>query len=60
MTERELTAQTVVDREVPAEPRLSPDGRWVAFVTCPVGWVGGRRTSTLWLAAPTAPNHPGG
>ncbi|NBH08679.1 prolyl oligopeptidase family serine peptidase [Amycolatopsis sp. SID8362] len=50
MTERELTAQAVVDREIPAEPSLSPDGRWVAFVTCPVGWVGGRRTSTVWLA----------
>ncbi|WP_439380104.1 S9 family peptidase [Amycolatopsis lexingtonensis] len=50
MTERELTAQTVVDREIPAEPRLSPDGRRVAFVTSPVGRVGPHRSSTLWLA----------
>ncbi|WP_290056204.1 S9 family peptidase [Amycolatopsis solani] len=50
MTEGELTAQKVVDREVPTEPRISPDGRWVAYVTSPVGRVGRRRSSTLWLA----------
>ncbi|WP_370963119.1 prolyl oligopeptidase family serine peptidase [Amycolatopsis sp. cg9] len=64
MIGRELTAQAVVDREIPAEPRISPDGRWVAFVTSPVGRAGRHRSSTLWLARadgsePPRPLTPG-
>ncbi|MEV6643890.1 prolyl oligopeptidase family serine peptidase [Amycolatopsis sp. NPDC051371] len=45
-----LTAETAVDRLVPREPRISPDGRWVAYVTAPVGRVGKHPVSGLWLA----------
>ena len=46
----ELTAEAVVDRLVPREPRISPDGRWVVYVTAPVGRVGKHPVSGLWLA----------
>ncbi|SFW83379.1 S9 family peptidase [Amycolatopsis australiensis] len=45
-----LTAEAVVDRIVPSKPRVSPDGRWVVFVTAPVGRAGKHPVSTLWLA----------
>ena len=44
-----LTAETVVDRIVPREPRISPDGRWVVYVTSPVGRAGEYPVSGLWL-----------
>ncbi|MFJ7214502.1 S9 family peptidase [Amycolatopsis sp. NPDC098790] len=44
-----LTAETVVDREVPRDPRISPDGRWVVYVTAPVGRAGEYPVSRLWL-----------
>jgi dipeptidyl aminopeptidase/acylaminoacyl peptidase len=46
----ELTAEAVVDRVVPRTPRLSPDGRWVVFVTGTVGRAGKYPVSALWLA----------
>jgi dipeptidyl aminopeptidase/acylaminoacyl peptidase len=45
-----LTAETVVDRLVPREPRMSPDGRWVVYVVAPVGRAGEHPVSGLWLA----------
>ncbi|GLY36728.1 hypothetical protein Amsp01_027520 [Amycolatopsis sp. NBRC 101858] len=45
----ELTAEQVVDRLVPREPRISPDGRWVVYVTAPVGRAGEYPVSGLWL-----------
>ncbi|WP_103354259.1 S9 family peptidase [Amycolatopsis sp. CA-128772] len=46
----ELTAEAVVDRAVPQTPRLSPDGRWVVFVSAPVSRLGQHAVSGLWLA----------
>ncbi|MEU0791972.1 prolyl oligopeptidase family serine peptidase [Amycolatopsis sp. NPDC005961] len=46
----ELTAEAVVDRLVPREPRVSPDGRWVVYVTAPLGRVGKYPVTGLWLA----------
>lgn len=46
----ELTAEDVVDRVVPRDPRISPDGRWVVYVTAPVGRVDRFPVSGLWLA----------
>ncbi|MEU8637247.1 prolyl oligopeptidase family serine peptidase [Amycolatopsis sp. NPDC048633] len=46
----ELTAEHVVDRVVPRDPRISPDGRWVVYVTAPVGRVDRFPVSGLWLA----------
>ncbi|MEV6620706.1 prolyl oligopeptidase family serine peptidase [Amycolatopsis sp. NPDC051106] len=45
-----LTAETVVDRLVPREPRMSPDGRWVVYVVAPVGRAGEHPVSGLWVA----------
>ncbi|MDQ7804495.1 prolyl oligopeptidase family serine peptidase [Amycolatopsis sp. A133] len=44
-----LTAEAVVDRNVPRTPRLSPDGRWVVFVSSPVGRAGEHPVSGLWI-----------
>ncbi|TWP47606.1 S9 family peptidase [Lentzea tibetensis] len=44
-----LTAELVVDGLVPKVPRVSPDGRWVAYVTAPVGHAGERPTGDLWV-----------
>ncbi|MEV6872430.1 prolyl oligopeptidase family serine peptidase [Amycolatopsis sp. NPDC051128] len=46
----ELTAEAVTDRVVPRTPRVSPDGRWVAFVTGTVGRAGRHPVSALWVA----------
>ncbi len=46
----ELTAELVVDGQVPSSPVVSPDGRWVVYVRTPVGQRGERPASQLWLA----------
>jgi dipeptidyl aminopeptidase/acylaminoacyl peptidase len=44
-----LTADLIVDGNRAADPVISPDGRWVAWVTSPVA-ERERRVSDLWLA----------
>lgn len=44
-----LTAALVVDGAQPADPALSPDGRWVAWTTSRTG-ERGQSTSEVWLA----------
>lgn len=39
-----------MDRKVPRDPRISPDGRWVVYLTAPVGRTGKHPVSELWLA----------
>ncbi len=46
----ELTPELIVDGLVPEDPRVSPDGRWVAFAVTPVGKAGEHPTSAIWLA----------
>jgi dipeptidyl aminopeptidase/acylaminoacyl peptidase len=53
-----LTAELVVDGAVPRQPVMSPDGRWVAYVVAPVGHLGERRLSALWLAAADGSSPP--
>ncbi|MEU4251387.1 prolyl oligopeptidase family serine peptidase [Amycolatopsis sp. NPDC026612] len=53
-----LTAEAVVDRMVPRTPRLSPDGRWVVFVSAPVGRAGKHPDSALQLAPADAGERP--
>jgi dipeptidyl aminopeptidase/acylaminoacyl peptidase len=53
-----LTADLVVDGEVPREPAVSPDGRYVAFAVAPAGKRGERRLSALWLAAASGDSPP--
>ncbi|CAA9562505.1 MAG: hypothetical protein AVDCRST_MAG88-1615 [uncultured Thermomicrobiales bacterium] len=47
----ELTAELIVDGLLPADPRLSPDGRHVAFAVAPVGQREEGRKSAIWLAS---------
>src|ERR1700690_2250128 len=47
----ELTAELVVDGDVPSQPAVSPDGCWVAYVVAPVGRGGERCLCAIWLAA---------
>ena len=44
-----MTAELIVDGTRPAGPVISPDGRWVAWTTSPVGQRE-LRVSDLWLA----------
>ena len=45
-----LTAEELVDRLVPHDPRIAPDGRHAAFVVAPAGKKGEHKESDLWLA----------
>ena len=54
----ELTAELVVDGEVPSQPAISPDGRWVAYVVAPVGRRGERPACALWVAAADGSSPP--
>jgi dipeptidyl aminopeptidase/acylaminoacyl peptidase len=47
----ELTAELVVDGQVPSSPLLSPDGQWVVYVLAAVGQAGEHPSSQLWVAA---------
>jgi dipeptidyl aminopeptidase/acylaminoacyl peptidase len=53
-----LTAELVVDGSVPQQLAISPDGRWVAYVVAPVGQLGERRLSALWIAAADGSSPP--
>ncbi len=48
---RALTTQDLIGLERPAEPALSPDGRWVAWNVTTTSLEANRRRTDLWLAA---------
>ena len=50
-TRSALTAEMIVDGVLPAEPQISPDGRWVAFSVAPTGRAERERQSAIWLVA---------
>jgi dipeptidyl aminopeptidase/acylaminoacyl peptidase len=50
-----LMPAELVDRIVPSDPRISPDGSKVVFVAAPVGKVGEKRTRSLWIAGDGLP-----
>lgn len=50
MTLRPYTPELAVDLRLPAEPRLSPDGRLVAFSVAPVGHPTTERISAIFVA----------
>jgi dipeptidyl aminopeptidase/acylaminoacyl peptidase len=54
----ELTAELVVDGAVPAQPVISPDGCWVAYVVAPVGRGGERCMCALWVTAADGSSPP--
>ena len=53
-----LTAELVVDGAEPSQPVISPDGRWVAYAVAPMGQLGERRLSALWIAAADGSSPP--
>jgi dipeptidyl aminopeptidase/acylaminoacyl peptidase len=57
MADTELTAELIVDSVSPREPVISPDGRWVAYVTTASG-VQEKRVSELRVAAADASSPP--
>jgi hypothetical protein len=54
----ELTAELVVDGDVPSQPVVSPDGCWVAYVVAAVGRRAERRMCALWVAAADGSSPP--
>jgi dipeptidyl aminopeptidase/acylaminoacyl peptidase len=54
----QLTAELIVDGEVPRQPKISPDGHRVAYVTAPAGQRGERRLSAVWIAAADGSSPP--
>jgi dipeptidyl aminopeptidase/acylaminoacyl peptidase len=54
----QLTADLIVGGTVPRQPAISPDGRWVAYVTAPVGQLGERRLSAVWIAIANGSSPP--
>jgi Tol biopolymer transport system component len=50
-----LSPEEIVDRIVPADPQISPDGSRVAFVAEPVGRKGEKKIRALWLADGQSP-----
>src|ERR671938_542485 len=48
---RGITAEDYYAFEFLGDPRLSPDGRWVAYVVTTVDQRQNRRLSQIWLAA---------
>ena len=45
------TPEILADVRVPSDPRMSPDGRWVAATVAPVGKRDAHRASAIWLAS---------
>ncbi|MBA3415693.1 MAG: S9 family peptidase [Chloroflexia bacterium] len=50
-----LTPEELADRFVPAEPRISPDGRSVVFVMAPAGQKGEHPERAVWIGRDGAP-----
>ncbi|MEZ4562521.1 MAG: S9 family peptidase [Thermomicrobiales bacterium] len=49
-----LTAAELADREIPAAPTVSPDGRQVAYVVLPNGQKGEKAAHAIWVAGEDA------
>jgi dipeptidyl aminopeptidase/acylaminoacyl peptidase len=55
---RGITAEDYYAFEFVGDPRLSPDGRWVAYVVTTVDQKQNRRLSQIWLAAADGSRPP--
>src|SRR3954470_16630985 len=55
---RGITAEDYYAFEFLSDPRLSPDGRWVAYVVTTIDQRQNRRLSQIWLAAPDNSRPP--
>src|ERR1044072_9092003 len=56
--QRGITAEDYYAFEFLSDPRLSPDGRWVAYVVTNVDQRQNRRLSQIWLAAADGSRPP--
>ena len=56
--QRGVTAEDYYAFEFLSDPRLSPDGRWVAYVVTTVDQRQNRRLSQIWLAATDGSRTP--
>src|SRR5215211_5052867 len=56
--QRGITAEDYYAFEFLSDPRLSPDGRWVAYVVTAVDQRQNRRLSQIWLAATDGSRPP--
>ena len=56
--QRGITAEDYYSFEFLSDPRLSPDGRWVAYVVTTVDQRQNRRLSQIWLAAADGSRPP--
>lgn len=54
----ELTAEMIADGLIPAEPQMSPDGRYVAYSVSPLGRAEQHRQGALWLVATAGGSAP--
>jgi len=50
-----LMPEEIVDRIVPSDPRISPDGSRVVFVVSPASKSGEQRTRSLWISSDGSP-----
>jgi acylaminoacyl-peptidase len=57
-TRRGVTAEDYYSFEFLSDPRLSPDGRWAAYVVTTVDQRQNRRPSQIWLAATDGSRPP--
>src|ERR1700749_1771247 len=55
---RGITAEDYYAFEFLSDPRLSPDGRWVAYVVTTIDQKQNRRLSQIWLAATDGSRPP--
>jgi len=53
-----LTPQELTDRLVPADPRISPDGKSVVFAVSAMGQKGEHAEQGIWLSRDGAPAQP--
>ena len=53
----ELTAELLADSNMPRQPAISPDGRWVAYVVAPVS-ARERQISSVWVVPADASSPP--
>ncbi|MCA9878935.1 MAG: PD40 domain-containing protein, partial [Thermomicrobiales bacterium] len=51
---RPLSAAELADRQTPASPTVSPDGRNVAYVVSPSSQQGEKAAHAIWVAGPDA------
>src|SRR5580765_7385424 len=55
---RLFTPAATADVQAVADPRLSPDGRWVAYVVTTADLKQNRRRSAIWIAAADGTSEP--